>query len=205
MKITAIEKRKSSGNVRMIYVNGEYSFDISEELYLKHGIYEKSDLTEAEINSLKKSQTFIDAKDEALRFIQAKLRSEKEVMSRLLRSGFEDSTAQDVVNGLKSLGYLDDAVFARKYISEKVKLNPKSTGLIKAELIAKGISEGTAQDALREYGTDDASNAKALVKKKFGKLNCNDLNIQKKIYNFLAYRGFKQEFIENLLNNLKKS
>lgn len=199
MKITSVEKRQKNKNVRMIFLNDEYSFDISEEVYIKYNLYEKSEITDSEILEIKNRQMLADAKKEALRFVEARIRTEKEVFKKLVFKGYEDDTAGEAVDELKSLGYLDDREYARKYISDKIKLNPKSKELIKKELMSKGISRETAQNALNECHLDDLSVAVALAAKKFGKYDCHDLSVQKKIYNFLSYRGFRPELIENII------
>lgn len=204
MKITSVIKRQRHGNVRMIFIDDKYSFDLSEELYMKHNLYEKSEMTGDEVIGLKQMQMFINAKDEALSFIRTRIRCEKEVDHKLKNSGYDNNTAEEVVNELKSLGYLDDSIYARKYIYDRVKLHPKSKELIKCELLSKGVPKDTAENVLKEWEMDDALIAEVLVRKKFSKNNYRDVNIQKKIYNFLTYRGFGQEVIENLLDNLTK-
>lgn len=200
MKISSVEKRHKRSNVRMIYINDEYSFDISDELFMKYNLYEKTEITEAEITEIKNRQMLADAKKEGLRFAASRIRTEKEVFKKLISKGYEEHTAKEAADELRSLGYLDDREYARKYILDKIKLNPKSKELIKKELVSKGISRDTAQNALSECRLDDLSIAETLVAKKFSKFNCSDLNVQKKIYNFLAYRGFRQEVIENIID-----
>jgi hypothetical protein len=93
---------------------------------------------------------------------------------KLEREGYSAATVEKVISDLKSLGYINDKLFAQKYIYDRAKLNPKSKRMIRFELGSRGIPEDVADEALSEWKTDDSVTAVVLVRKKFGKHSPTD-------------------------------
>ena len=96
-----------------------------------------------------------------------------------------------LIEELAAMGYINDKIYAQKYIFDRSKLKPKSSKLIKLELRTKGIEADIIDEVLLDYEVDDYVTAEGLVKKKFGKYDMNDKKIIKKI-RFL-HRGFDYE------------
>lgn len=200
MRVTAAEKKTDNNNTVSLFIDGEYAFDISEESYLKFGLYEEKELTPEEIKRIKKLQSIENARRLAIQFIQYKLRSEHEVYKRILKEGYDAGLAASVIEDIRALGYLNDAIYVQKYLYDSAKLSPKSKKLLKSQLLLKGIDEATIDKELSEWKMDDQSTAEMLVKKKFGKYDLKDEKIIRKVYNFLKHRGFSYEIIDKIIN-----
>ena len=105
MVITSIERQAKNKKRLSVFVDGEYSFSLNEEDYMKLGLYENRRITADEIRRIKNLVNFNSAKSDAIRFVSLKIRSGKEVGEKLKRMGYEQDTADRVVDELKGMGY----------------------------------------------------------------------------------------------------
>ncbi|MDD4493054.1 MAG: regulatory protein RecX [Eubacteriales bacterium] len=204
MKITSVKKNPEQKNTLILCIDDDYTFDLSEENYLKYGLYEEKELSHEDIDTIKRLQKVEEAKQKVLQYLQYKLRSSSEVFNKIVSDGYDRNIATTVIEDFKALGYLNDSIYVQKYLYDRTKLHPKSRNLLKEELHAKGIEERIIDEILPEWKLDDATTARVLVKKKFGKYDLTDEKIIKKLFYFLRHRGFSFEIIENLINDISK-
>jgi len=202
MRITSVERNKKRKDMFAVYVDGEYSFSISEEDFITLCLYEERNITDEEITHIKEEVNFRRAKAEAVKFLALRLRSEMEVAKKLMEKGFDKNIVQKVTDELKSMGYINDRLYIQKYIYDRMKLKPESKRLIKYELMSKGISEADIDEVMKDWKTDETVLAESIVRKKFGKYDTRDENIQKRIYSFLHHRGFGFEVIDAVINRI---
>jgi len=202
MRITSVERNKKSKDMLSVYVDGEYSFSISEEDFISLNLYEKSDITNEEISHIQEEVNFRRAKAEAVKFLSLRLRSGMEVAKKLMDKGYEKNITQKVIDELKSMGYINDKLYTQKYIYDRMKLKPKSKKFIKYELMSKGISEDDIDEVMKDWKTDEAVLAESIARKRFGKYDIKDEKILKKIYSFLQHRGFSFEVINTVINRI---
>lgn len=198
MQITLVEKNKKNKGRLSVYIDGRFSFSISEDDYLSLNLYDKTELSVEEIDYIKNDINFRTAKNSALKYISYKLKTEKEVRQKLHAEGFDEGSINMAVEELIALGYINNKIFVQKFIYDRSKLKPKSKKMIKLELLNKGIQEDIIDEVLGDWNVDEVVAAESLVKRKFGKYNIQDELIQKKIYMFLKHRGYSHEIIESV-------
>jgi regulatory protein len=202
MKITSIEKRNKNKDKIAVYIDHSYSFTISEEDYISLNLYEEIELTDEQINNIKNNVNYRSAKSEAVKYVSYKFRSKKEVFDKLLEEGYEEGVIEKVIEELAAMGYINDKIYAQKFIFDRTKLKPKSSKLLKLELGMKGIESDIVDEVLLGYEVDDYVTAEGLAKKKFGKYDMTDEKIIKKIRSFLQHRGFDYDIINRTLKEL---
>jgi regulatory protein len=200
MVITSVEKHKK--DKYMVYIDGRYDFTIDEETYLKMNFYEKQTITEEEISYIKNTVNFRWAKAKAINYLSLRIRSAHEIIEKLQKEGYSEETAEKVADELKALGYINDRLYAQKFVYDRSKLKPMSKRLLAIELHKRGISGDIISEVVDDMDIDEYSVAEGLVKKKFGKYNLRDEKIIKRVYSFLHHRGYEFEFIQQLLNKI---
>ena len=203
MKITSIEKRKKTKDKIAVFIDNNYSFTVCEEDYISLHLYEEKDLNDEEINNIKSNVNYRSAKSEAVKYVSYKFRSKKEVFDKLFKEGYEEVVVEKVLEELAGMGYINDKIYAQKYIFDRSKLKPKSSKLLKLELGIKGIKADIVDEILMDYEVDDNLVAEGLARKKFGKYDVTDEKIIRKIQSFLQHRGFDYEIINKTLKELK--
>jgi regulatory protein len=202
MKITSVEKNKKNRNKVTIYVDGKYSFSIFEEDYITLNLYEEKDLAEDEFNKIKYDIYYRSAKSTAVRFLSLKIRTEKEVRRKLSDEGFGEEVILKVNDELKSIGYINDKIFAQKFIFDRSKLKPKSKKMLKLELQSKGISDLVTDEVLESWEVDEEILVEGLIRRKFGKYDLTDEKILNKVYSFILHRGFNFELIQGVIRHI---
>lgn len=204
MDITSVEKNKKNRDRMSVYIDGKYAFTISEEDFLSMNLYEKKEITDEELDYIKNTLNFRSAKATAVRYLSLKLRTEKEVRQKLHEDGYDIENTDNVVEELKAIGYINNKLYAQKFVFDRSKLKPKSKKLLKLELQSRGIPSEIADEVLDDWKVDEAVIAEELARKKFGKYNMQDEAILKKIYMFLNHRGYNRGLIEEVVNKLNE-
>lgn len=204
MVITSVMKQKNNPEMLRLYIDNEYAFSIPEEEYFKLNLYEQKELTQNGLDTIRQEAGIKLARKNGIRLLTARDRSEQEVRERLILQGFDADVAEEAVIQLISMGYINDSLFARKYVSDRLKLKPMSKKALSVELQKRGIKRELIDEVLGECELDEPSIAFRLAKKKFGKYDAADPGVQKKIYSFLAYRGYSFDIIQDVLEQMQQ-
>ncbi|NLX78188.1 MAG: regulatory protein RecX [Clostridiaceae bacterium] len=202
MTITSAVKQKNNPDMIQIYIDNVYAFSIPEEEYLRLNLYEKQEITDEEVKRIREEVNVNLAKQRALRILAARDRTEYEVKTRLIQSGFDEAAAEGAVMQLKAIGYINDMLFARKYISDRLKLKPKSKRALAYELEKKGIGKDIIAEVLDDFELDETVIAYRLARRKYGKYDVTDPKIQRRIASFLAHKGFSYDIIKGTLEQM---
>ena len=205
MIITSFEKSNKNKDMISVFIDNQYAFSLPEEEYIRLGLYEKSEISEEDLYYIKSEVLQRSAKSKAIRYLSLKLLSEKELFTKLQSKGFDDETIRFVVDDLKAMGYINDKIYAQKFVFERSKLKPKSKKMLKMELNNRGVSDDIIDEVLDNFEYDEITIVERLIRKKFGKYDLNDPKIENKVFSFLMHRGFQYEIIKNGLINISKA
>ena len=193
---------KTENNPEMMLIYIMPTLFPSRVEYLRMNLYEKQEITDEEIKKIREEINVKYAKQRAIRMLAARDRTEYEVKTRLIRLGFDDISAESAVLQLKAMGYINDMLFARKYISDRLKLKPKSKKALAYELEKKGIEADIIADVMDEFEVDEFLIAYRLAKRKYGKYDATDPKIQRRIASFLSHKGFSYDIIKSTLEQI---
>jgi regulatory protein len=126
---------------------------------------------------------------QAVRFLAARDRSTQEVDRHLAAKGWEASAVRSTIDRLREEGYLDDRVFAEKWVAHRVRTAQRSRLTIMQELKQKGIAQGLIRSAVA--GIDEGELALACAKKKGRQwLRYAGAERTRRIVTFLQRKGF---------------
>lgn len=145
--------------------------------------------------------------NKVFRFISIRPRSEKEVKeyikTKLYKKKLDEdkiiSITSSIISNLRNLDLLDDESFAKSWAEWRLdSANPKGLGIIKMELIQKGVLREIIEAVLelKEYKDMEGDAAKRVVAKKFKKAGGDPF----KIKNYLYSRGFTSSSIESAID-----
>ena len=127
----------------------------------------------------------------ALRYVSFRPRSVAEVRQRVGRD-FPQPVVEQVLDSLKSYGYLDDAEFARQWRNSRERRRPRGAFLLRRELRTKGIADSIIDDALADV--NEAGNAYRAGQRRAQRwLDGHQMpyaTFQRKIWEYLRRRGF---------------
>jgi regulatory protein len=204
MFITSFEKNRKNKDMISVFIDSQYAFSLPEEEYIRLRLYEKNEITEDDLAYIKKEVLHRSARAKAVKYLSLKLLSEKELFNKLQSKGFDEDIVRSVIDDLKALGYINDKIYAQKFVFERSKLKPKSKKMLKLELSSRGISDDIIDEVMDNFEYDEATIIERLIRKKFGKYDLFDPKIEIKVMSFLMHRGFSMDMVRQGLSNLRQ-
>jgi regulatory protein len=145
--------------------------------------------------------------DRALNMLSFRPRSVTEMRNSLRRKGEPADQIEVAIARLIELKLLDDVVFARQFARMKI-LGPGASRIrIAQELQRKGVARELAdravEDLKEEEGVDAAVTIHRVAEKKWKALSkLDDFTRRRRLYAFLARRGFNPDEIRHAMNAL---
>lgn len=144
------------------------------------------------------------AREYAFLLLKFRLRSAKELEQRLRQKGFSEKLSSETVKFLKDKEFIDDRVFARGWVSSRLK-RPFGLRRIKQELLQKGIDKEVIDNAFSWAKEDyqEAAIVKQLVEQRFAKSKgIEALRAKQRIYAYLIRRGFSPDLVSDAVRKL---
>lgn len=214
-QISQIEPQKKKKDRYNIYIDGKFAFGISAELLLTYKLKLSQNLTEDEVKKIQSEETSSKLLDKALNFLSFRPRSEKEVRDFLAKKisknedisfgeAKESLVAETVIVKLKKYKYLNDKEFSTWWLSSRNRKSPKGRSLTKLELSGKGIDKNLIEDLISKGPQERVLAKRAIAKKLKNWHKLETIELKKKVYQYLASRGFTFEVIKETFANLKK-
>ncbi|AYD39737.1 recombination regulator RecX [Clostridium fermenticellae] len=202
--ITKIETQKNNKNRVNVYINNEFGFSCDTELIYIYNFIKGKKLEADYIKKIIDEDNFVKCKNSALRTIERSYKTEYQITQKLIQKGFEDNAINRVIDFLKKYKFIDDKRFIKSYIMEKIKSQGKNK--IKCELLKKGIDKSIVDSELKNIdGSTEIKYAIKLAIKKYNILKKTEINykkVYKKLGNYLITRGYNQDILKDVLNQV---
>lgn len=195
MKITAIKAQLKQQGRYSVFVEGKYSFSLSDTALLDSKLVSGQELSEQEVKQFKKLSDDDKLYGRALQYAVMRPRSRWEMLTYLQRKKATPLFAQQILNKLSKLDFLSDENFARSWIASRRLLKPVSRRRLVQELRAKHVPSDVIEQALTEDETDERATLRALVERK--KARYPD---RTKFIRYLASQGFNYDDIKSVLD-----
>lgn len=147
---------------------------------------------------------FEKAKNYCFLLLKFRLRSEKELYSRLEKKKFDETIIRKVLDFLKEKKFIDDLCFSRGWANSRIK---KGFGIrrIAQELALKGIDKGLIESQISRIKEDypQANLALEIARKRIDKMKGLEPEKKKmRIYGYLMRRGFAPDVVMDVLGQL---
>lgn len=145
------------------------------------------------------------SKKMALDYLAICPRSAAEMERYLARKRFDNDLVREIVEGLRSAGYIDDADYAARYISNRCGKKLVGKNLLMSELLKRGISRDLIRDALKASGTlhSNFDDVLAVAERKYALIK-DKKNSLLKLSSFLHGRGFDAEVVSGVINRIRR-
>lgn len=129
-------------------------------------------------------------------------RSQKAVRTKLIAIGARGLELENIIVYLIQENFLNEERFARLYAGSKFRIKKWGRNRIRQELKMQSISDICIRKALAEIPESDYIKVLyQLAEKKFEQLSQLRLqkNLQQKLYNYLAAKGFESALVSNIV------
>lgn len=195
MKITGIKQQVKRADRYSVFVDGAYSFSLSESALLSQGLASGHELDQKELAELKKASGDDKAYGNALRYVAMRPRSIWELETYLRRKDVDEPVAASIIKRLEAVGLLDDIAFGRAWVANRRLLKSTSKRKLRLELQQKHLSASVIDQVLQEDETDERDTLRDLVRKKRGRYPDDQ-----KFMQYLARQGFSYGDIKLVLH-----
>lgn len=196
MHITAIKQQVKDRGRYSVFVDGHFSFGISESALIESGIANGQEITNVELQQFKDSAEVDKAYNKALGLIARRLRSEWEIREYLGKKNCPIDHIDYIISTLYERNWLNDESFARMWVENRRLLKSASARRITQELKAKHVREDIIQKVLEEDTHDERSVLMELIVRKRKQTRYQD---DQKLLAYLVRQGYNYQDIKEAL------
>lgn len=148
-----------------------------------------------------------DAREEALRLLEARPRTRADLRRRLLRRGHSSDEIDMVLERLAGAGLVDDSAYGRQFARSRLEAARTAPARIERDLVQRGLDRRTAatavQDVLADEPVDMAAIVDTVVQRRAVLLaGLDERTRRRRLYAYLARRGFDADDIRRALRAL---
>lgn len=213
-RVTRLEPVGRNGDRVRVHLDGEPRATLPRAAAEEMGLTAGDELSGQEVDRLLWEARRQEAMDRALGYLAHRSRSRAELERHLRRKGYEDAVVEGVISRCRELGYVDDREFALSYVRDRIRLKPRGTIRLEAELRKKGVSEEDAragiERAFREAGVDERDLLERAARKRWRSRRTDDpRKLRRRMYGYLQRRGFRtseiREVVDGLMDGLEES
>lgn len=203
--INKIEQQKKNKMRFNIFINEEYAFSVHEDILISHKLYKGMEIDNNYYSEIIYAEEKNKCWQKSLRYLSYKSRTESEVKQYLLKNAYEDELSEEVITKLKEKQFLNDDLYAKNFIEQRIKSNPKGKKMLAYELKCKGISSDIITKSLHKVNVDKEFDlACLLVAKRIERYrNAEWFKAKQKLAGYLQRRGFSLDAINLTLEHFK--
>lgn len=215
-QITDITPQKKNPKRVNVYIDGSFSFALSQEAKITNKLKINDRLSGEKIEQLIFQDQVERLYDKTVQFLSYRPRSEKEIRDNLLQKlkkvdkGEEEKQSfaksiDEVIGKLEKLSLINDKDFAIWWVEQRTKFKKASPRIIKTELYKKGIDKEIIEEVLTETEIDPFLLAQEAAKKKISSYQSLEVRLFKeKMGRYLAAKGFDWEVVKRVVDTLIK-
>ncbi|HEX6291512.1 MAG TPA: RecX family transcriptional regulator [Herpetosiphonaceae bacterium] len=204
--ITALVAQAGDKERVNVFIDGQFAIGVSIYVMQDERLHKGQVLSQADWERLERAERGVQAWNAALRLLEARPRSEREIRTRLQRKEFAPEHIDAAIQRLRELELLDDAQFAKLWIANRQNLSPRGTQALRQELRAKGIDRQVVDETIEASVDADAEReaCAAVARRALPKYarEPDRMTFQRKFGAFLQRRGFSFETIKPILAEL---
>ena len=149
----------------------------------------------------KKELNKAQAKEKALRLLEFRSHSEKELRDKLLRAGAQAEDLPEIFEFLREYSFVNDSEYAKKLARDLQNLNKYGIRRIREELKSRGIFGEDLENAMLELSDEEEDQLIPQMERKLSG-NFEKKNIERAI-RYFAYRGYGYDDIKSAIEKVR--
>lgn len=194
---------KSKNGMYTLELDNSFKIKVHEDLILKYELLLKKELDNSLVEKIAEENKTYEIYEIALKYINLKLRSKKELKNYLIKKGYDDNVVDEALVILTNQGYLNDEYYANSYVHDRINLSTDGPIKITEYLKNQGISDEVIYNALEVYTNEIEEDRINKIVDKQVKLNKNKgINLlKKKIQLYLVNLGYEYDLVNKCINS----
>lgn len=137
-----------------IFLDGEYSFSVEEDVLVQHALTKGKTLTKADIDDITERDDYQRAYLMAIQFLSYRMRSVEEMNAYLQKKEVDAHWISQIIASLIKDQYLDDRRFAEMFVRDRIHQTSKGPQVISKELSEKGVNKEDREAALSQFANN---------------------------------------------------
>ncbi len=200
-KITDIQPQKKREGYYSIFLDGEYTFSLSELDLSIAGLHIEEEINEDRLLELQKLSQQSKIYSRALYYLRFGPRTVWQMREYLVRKvGFDEEEVVAVLQKLENDKFLNDETYIESYVSSRQIFRPRSKRQLSNELRKKGINAKLIDESLRMLD-DDSQRAAAeqIIRKKLLLPRFQD---KQKLTEYMLRQGFPYSLVKEVITEV---
>lgn len=191
--------KKGNGNYQIIFDNGK-KINIQEDVIIKNNLLYKKEIDNDLLLKIIVENEEYEIYNKCVNYIGVRLRSINEIREYMARKDISLEKQEEVIERLLKNKLLDDSVFARAFIKDKMNFTTMGPYRIELELKKHKIDDKIIKKYINEIDRDMIYDKIDRQINKLIKSNKNKSNLRNKIYNNLLGLGYSSEMVVSMIN-----
>ena len=200
MEIKNIKKLKS----------GKYKIELNntkittyDDVIINNNLLYKKNIDDKLLENINIETSYYDIYSKVLKYISIKMRSKKEIIEYLDKNKVEKNDQIKILEQLTKSGLLNDEMFAKAFISDKIYLSNDGRLKIKKILLEHNINEDIIDKYLYSYEDNIFENKLLkLMTKKIKTSKYTGYILKQKIFYEFNSLGYENDIINKVYNNI---
>lgn len=200
--ISSYVKKYQKKTVGVIELDNGEKLKLEPDTIMQFQLQTGSDIDDKKLREVLTADQKRKCLQKALHLISIRPRSAAELKDRFTREGYFEETIHESLDYLEKNGYLNDELFAERFAKSKLQKKEIGETALRFELHKKGISKDLTEKIITKIysETPEMDIALKAAKKKLRTIRIADENAKKrKLYRFLAQRGFSADVIKEVI------
>lgn len=152
--ISKISAQKRAGRYN-IFLDQHYAFSASEKTVAEFMLLKGKELSSAEITKIKRFDADAKASDLAAHYLSYEPRTVYEILQYLNKHHISAEAANQAVQELTELGYLDDRQYVKLFLQNNLRVGSDGPRSLNRKLLAKGIAAEISGQELEDVPQED--------------------------------------------------
>lgn len=178
--------------------------NVHEDIILKKGLLLSKEIDEEDVKNIDKLNNNYNAYDIAVKYIGVKLRSCFEVHEYLVKKDIDKVIIHEVIEKLKTQKYLDDGVYAKAFVNDRIKFSNNGPYKIKKELEERKVSSSIIEDVLDifDYSLEKDKLTKLVPKYVKTIRNKSLMMMKTKVCDYFSNLGYNKSIVLDVLSDI---
>ena len=187
-----------------LHLDDDSSIVVHEEVILKKDLLITKKIDDEDVKNIDKLNNNYNAYDIAVKYIGVKLRSCFEVHEYLEKKEIDKVIIHEVIEKLKKQNYLNDSVFAKAFVNDRIKFSNYGPYKIKKELDDRKISNSIIEEVLEifDYSLEREKLEKLVPKYVKTVRNKSLVMMKSKVSNYFSDLGYNKNIVLDILNDV---
>ena len=201
LKIVSYKKKRN--NIYEIALSNNEKISLYDDVILKYELLLKKEINDNELKDILFFNSKIESYNIALKFLNTKLRTEKEIKKKLI--SYDKEVINYAIERLKNEGYINDNLYIKSYVNDEINLKMSGPNKIIFDLKKLGFNEINILDYINTFEEDIwlSKINKYVIKKINSNHNLSGFMLKQKLYNELINKGFYKEHINLIINDFE--